>query len=115
MSCHVTIVESSKPGLILLTEVISKAQTLPIGLLRISIPVYHLFTNFDPGFCDLGKSGSRGIVVYVANYLQCMQTSFQSTFSEQLRVKVSLSENHQLLVGSIYRSSSLDKVLVQMS
>ena len=50
MSCHVTIVESSKPGLILLTEVISKAQTLPIGLLRISIPVYHLLQILTLGF-----------------------------------------------------------------
>ena len=39
-----------------------------------------------------------------------MQTSFQSTFSEQLWVKISLSENHQLLVGSIYRSTSLDNI-----
>ena len=39
-----------------------------------------------------------------------MQISFQSTFSEQLWVKISLSGNHRLLVGSIYRSSSLDKL-----
>ena len=69
------IVVSSKPDLILLTEVIPKAKTLSIGL---SIPDYHLFTNFDPDLFDLGKSGSRGIVAYVADYLQCMQISFQS-------------------------------------
>jgi len=33
-----TIANDTKPDLILLTEVIPKAQTLPIGISRISIP-----------------------------------------------------------------------------
>ena len=77
-----TIVDNVKPDLILLTEVIPKAQILPIGLPSISIsgfllftnfnpiPGFLLFTNFDPNLSHLGKSGYRGLAVYVADYLQ---------------------------------------------
>ena len=60
-----TIVDDTKPDLILLTEVIPKAQTLPIGIPRLSIRGFQLFTNFDPNLCDLGKSGYRGLAVYI--------------------------------------------------
>jgi len=48
-----TIVGNDKPDLILLTEVIPKAR--PIGVFRISIAGYHLFTNFDADLSDRGK------------------------------------------------------------
>ena len=41
---QITIVGNDKPDLILLTEVIPKAQKLLIGVSRISITGYQLFT-----------------------------------------------------------------------
>ena len=67
------------------------------------------FANFDPDLLDLGKSGYREIVVYIADHFQCMQVSFQSTFSEQLWISISLNRNEELLIGNIYWSPSLDK------
>ena len=58
-----TIVDNIKPDLILLTEVIPKAQTLPIGIPRPSIRGFQLFINFDPNLYNLGKSGYRGLAV----------------------------------------------------
>ena len=104
-----TIVGDEKPDTILLTEVIPKAQTLPIAVPRISIPGFHLFTNFDPDLSDLGKSGCRGIVVYVAECLQPLQVSYQSSFRKNLCLNIFLDNNENLLVGNIYCSPSFDK------
>ena len=105
-----TIVEHSKPDIILLTEVIPKAQVLPIGLSRLTIPQYHLFSNFNPENSDLGKSGCRGMVVYVAVHLQSMEVSFPGTFNEQLWINIFLHGNDKLLIGNIYHSPSGDKL-----
>ena len=104
-----TIVENDKPDLILLTEVIPKAQSLPIGVSRIAIAGYHLFNNFDADLSDLGKSGCRGIVIYVADCLHPFQVSYPSGLNEHLWINISLDNNDNLLVGSIYRSPSSDK------
>ena len=104
-----TIVDDTKPDLILLTEVIPKAQTLPIGIPRLFIRGFQLFTNFDPNLCDLGKSGYRGLAVYVADHLQPTQVTYHSTFREQLWINISLINNDNLLIGNIYRSPSSDK------
>ena len=103
-----TIAGNDKPDLILLTEVIPKAQTLPIGVSRIFIPGYHLFTNFDANLPDLGKSGCRGIAIYVVECLHPLQVSYQSGLNEHLWINISLDNNENLLVGSIYRSPSSD-------
>ena len=106
-----TIVDNVKPDLILLTEVIPKAQILPIGLPSISIPGFLLFTNFDPNLSHLGKSGYRGLqlAVYVADYLQPTQVTYHSTFKEHLWTSISLNNKDNLLIGNIYRSPSSDK------
>ena len=86
-----TIVDNVKPDLTLLTEVIPKAQILLIGLPSISIPGFLQFTNFDPNLSHLGKSGYRGLAVYVADYLQPTQVTYHSTFKEHLWTSISLN------------------------
>jgi len=56
------LISGNEPDVILLTESIPKAQSLPIGYSQIAIPNYMLFTNFDPNSSDLGSSGIRGII-----------------------------------------------------
>ena len=104
-----TIVGNDKPDLMLLTEVIPKAQTLPIGVSRISIAGYHLFTNFDADLSDLGKSGCRGVAIYVAECLHPFQVSYPSGLNEHLWINISLDNTENLFVGNIYCCSSSDK------
>ena len=104
-----TIVDNVKPDLVLLTEVIPKAQILLIGLPNISIPGFLLFTNFDPDLPHLGKSGYRGLAIYVADYLHPTQVTYHSNFKEHLWTSISLDNTENLLIGNIYRSPSSDK------
>ena len=104
-----TIVDDVKPDLVLLTEVIPKAQILPIGLPNISIPGFLLFTNFDPDLPHLGKSGYRRLAIYVADYLHPTQVTYHSVFKEHLWTSISLDNTENLLIGNIYRSPSSDK------
>ena len=82
---------------------------MPIGVSRISIAGYHLFTNFDADLSDLGKSGCRGVAIYVAECLHPFQVSYPSGLIEHLWINISLDKNENLLVGNIYCSPSLDK------
>jgi len=70
---------------------------------------YHLFTNFDADLSDLGKSGCRGIAIYLAECLHPFQVSYPSGINEYLWINISLYNNENLLVGNIYRSPSSDK------
>jgi len=69
------------PDIILITEVIPKAQTNPIDQLRLNIPGFRVFLNFDP---TLGSSNSRGIAIYVSNTIVATEVSFDSQFNEHL-------------------------------
>ena len=68
-----------------------------------------MFINFDADLPDLGKSGCRGIAIYVVERLHPLQVSYQSGLNEHLWINISLDSNENLLVGSIYRSPSSDK------
>ena len=98
-----------EPDVLLLTEVIPKAQVDPISPALLSIPGYSLYLNFDPSAPRLGASGIRGVAIYVKNMLRAMEVSFQGTiFQEQLWVELSLHGTDKLLIGCIYRSPSGD-------
>jgi len=50
------MISVNKPDIIILTEVIPKAQSIPVPLPQLAIPGYN-FVNFDYNVSDLGKSG----------------------------------------------------------
>ena len=108
------MIANDKPDIILLTEVIPKAQAQPISTCLLALDDYALYTNFDPGRQNLGASGYRGISVYVSEKLQASEVVFTSPFHEQLWVTINLinSDKFQTLrqagIGCIYRSPSGD-------
>ena len=67
-----------EPDLILLTEVIPKAQTNPLPMAMLSIPGYAMYLNFCPDHSNLGRGGCRGICTFVSLKLQATEVSFPS-------------------------------------
>ena len=99
---------NDEPDLILLTETIPKAQTLPISPALLHIPGYTLYSNFTPSTPNLGSSGKRGVCVYVADYLRVSEVSIEPMALEHVLVKVPL-RGDCLVIGCIYRSPSCDQ------
>ena len=54
------LIASDKPDIMMLTEVIPKAQINPTLETQISIKGYEIFTNFNYTDTNLGSSGIRG-------------------------------------------------------
>ena len=104
-------ITGNEPDVIILTETIPKAQTLPIAPAMLTISSYTLYTNFDCNLSSLGASGLRGICIYVSHRLQATQVSFPATtFQEQLWLRLRLKNSDCLLIGCIYRSPSREAV-----
>ena len=100
-------IAGAEPDVIMITEVIPKAQLLPLSPALLSVDGYNVFTNFDPTQPDLGRSGCRGICIYVKNSLLCREVVFStvSTF-EHLWINVRLRHSDSLLIGCVYLSPS---------
>ena len=95
--------------IIMVTEVIPKAQVHPIPPSLLAIDGYTLYTNFDLSMRNLGSSGTRGIAIFVRSSLQVSEVSFDcSDFREQLWLKIPLLGPDQLLIGCLYCSPSAD-------
>ena len=101
------MIADDEPDLILLSEVIPKAQIHPISPAMLSLPNYTMYLNFDPSASNLGGGGSRGIGIFVNSKWQATAVSFPNCpFQEQLWIQIPLLGSDQLLVGCIYRSPS---------
>ena len=102
-------IADDEPDVIILNEVIPKAQTLPIPNALLSVSGFSLYTNFDPSRTNLGSSGIRGICILVSERLHSSECKFQgSSFQEHLWVRVKLLGSDYLIIGCIYRSPSSD-------
>ena len=98
-----------KPDIILVTEVIAKAQVNPIAPALLAIHDYTLHTNFDLSQRNLGSSGVRGIAVYVHHSLHATEVSVGlADYREQLWLMMPLATPDRLLIGCLYRSPSGD-------
>ena len=101
------MIAGKEPDIILLTEVIPKAQTNPLTTTTLSLPNYNMYLNFDPGSLNLGRSGCRGICIFVRSKWPATEVVFPSCpFREHLWISIPLQGSDQLLVGCIYRSPS---------
>ena len=101
------MIADDEPDLILLSEVIPKAQVNPISPAILSLPNYTMYLNFDPGLSNLGRRGIRGIAIFVGTKWQATEVFFPNcSFKEQLWIKIPLKRSDQLLIGCIYRSPS---------
>ena len=99
-------ISSSAPSIILIVEVIPKAQVLPISIAHFALPGYTPYHNFNPDDSHLGASGIRGVCIFAHNSLQVSEVSFSTPFSEQVWLRVELARNDALLIGNLYRSPS---------
>ena len=97
---------NNEPDLILLTEVIPKAQRLPLAPALLQIPGYSMFHNFLPSTLNLGSSGTRGICLYAAEHLNVTEVFFNQSVIENVWVTLSLQGGNSLLIGCLYRSPS---------
>ena len=70
-------IADSPPDIILITEVIPKAQIDPIEEARLNIPGFNVFLNFDPNLHDLG---SCGVAIYASNKINATELSFDNQF-----------------------------------
>ena len=94
----------------MITEVLPKVELNFISKVQLQIPGFTLFIDF-PLDCDLSdKTVGRGIAVYLSQKLKAVSQVYfiNSSFQEQLWIKVPLRGHDTLLVGCIYRSPSID-------
>ena len=102
-------ITGNEPDILLLTEVIPKAQVSPIDAALLSIPGYHMFASFDLSQERLGTSGQRGICIYVKDQLNTRTVTFcEAELIEQLWISVLLKGSDKLVIGCLYRSPSVD-------
>ena len=98
-----------EPDVIMVTEVVPKAQSLPLDNAVLTVSGYSLFTSFDPSTSNLGRSGVRGVCIYVRDHLHAAQVTFTDTnLIEHVWLQIRLRGADTLLLGCIYRSPSGD-------
>ena len=103
------LIAGDEPDIIIINEVIPKAQVHPIPSALLSIAGYNTYTNFNSRQANLGSSGIRGICVLVKVELYASEYSFHGEdFEEHLWLRVKLKSSDSLIVGCIYRSPSGD-------
>ena len=104
------LIASDEPDIMMLTELIPKAQINPTLEIQISIKGYEIFTNFNYTDTNLGSSGIRGVAIYVKENLICREIKFRGIFEDHVWVEISLKNKDALLCGCIYRSPTDDKL-----
>ena len=113
-------IAGEEPDIIIITEVIPKAQILPLSPALLAIPGYNVHTNFDPMQPHLGSCGRRGLCIYLKEGLiaSCVEPVRGAVVSfEHLWIRVDLPGSDQLLIGGIYLSPSGDRLqsMLQLS
>lgn len=97
---YLLMIADDQPDIILMTEVIPKAQIAPLPITILTIQGYSSLFNFDPNLPNVGSSSTRGITIYVSGKLEAKDFEIiDSDFHEQLWIKL-------MLRGCIYRSPS---------
>ena len=98
-----------EPDIIMITEVIPKAQVLPIAPALLHLPGYYITTSFDPDVPNLGRSRTRGICIYVRDGLHGIQVTFtEPQLTEHIWMQIGLKGTDKLTVGCVYWSPSVD-------
>ena len=97
-------IASNELDIMMITEVIPKAQQNSISYPQLSIKGYDTYVNVNPDEENLGASGIRGVAIYVKCNLVARKLKLNNLFSDQLWVEITLRNNDLLLCGCIYRS-----------
>ena len=105
------MIASSKPDLMIFTEVLPKAQIKPIQEPQLKIKGYDEYLNFIHSDSNLGKSGIRGVAIYINDDLQSKEIKLSSPYRDHVWVEINLLNDDSLLCGCIYRSPTNEKSL----
>ena len=102
-------IASDEPDILLITEVIPKAQVFPIDPALLALTGYRMYASFNLTQERLGASGQRGICIYVKEELNSSPLVFcEAELIEQLWIQVKLEGADGLVVGCLYRSPSVN-------
>ena len=100
-------IAGDEPDVMLVSEVIPKAQIAPLSAALLDMPGYSMYPSFDPQQPRLGPSGLRGVCIFIKNNLQVSELSFGLyAHVENVWLQLSLKGNDRLLIGCLYRSPS---------
>ena len=102
-------IAGNEPSVVMITEVIPKAQINPIEASALNIDGYDVYVNFDISKHNLGACGIRGVAIYVKDELNASEVTFCAEFKDHIWVEIPLTEKHTLLCGCIYRSPTKEK------
>ena len=103
------LIAGNEPNIMIITEVIPKAQINPIEAPLLEIEGYNHYLNFEISNMNLGTSGIRGVAIYVKEDLHVNEVTFDMDFMDHLWVEISLTDGKSLLCGCIYRSPTKEK------
>ena len=109
------IISDNEPDMMILTEVIPKAQQNPIHETQIKITGYEHYCNFNFSDVNLGASGIRGVIIYVKDTLKCDEIRFESKYDDHVWVKINLKNKDSLLCGCIYRFPTKEKIITKIT
>ena len=103
-------IANDEPDVIMITEVIPKAQKNSIFDVQLKIDGYEVHKNFKNEE-HLGASGMRGVAIYVKCSLHSTDVSLEITdhHKDQVWIEIGLVGKDKLLCGCMYRSPSNDK------
>ena len=99
-------IHEREPDVMIITEVIPKAQVNAIPRVCLRVTGYTEYLNFDCELCGKAQQG-RGVAIYVKNHLQAHSLTGFGSYADQLWVKIMLRSNDYLMLGALYRSPSL--------
>ena len=102
-----TVIVDDKPDIIMITEIIPKAQINPILKPLHDIPGYNMQANFDSEEARLGASE---IAIYTNFELSVKEVNITEEHKYQIWIEISLIGKDTLLVGCIYRSRQMTKL-----
>ena len=111
------MIAGDEPDLMMITEVIPKAQKNPISDVQLKIDGYKVYKNFKNDEYDLGASGMRGVALYVKSDLQSNEITHEiiDEHKDQVWIEIDLVGKDKLLCGCMYRSPSNDKNISSVS
>ena len=105
--CLLVEIAGSEPDIMMITEVLPKAQTQPLSSAIFSFAGYRVYMNFNPETSNLGMQGLRGICVYVKDHISCHPVNFTIVHGmEMIWLSLSLKGRDSLQLGCVYRSPS---------
>ena len=106
------MIAGNEPDIMMITEVIPKAQKNPISDVLLKIDGYKVYSNFKNDEYDLGASGMRGVVLYVKNDLQSNEITREiiDEHKDQVWIEIDLVGKDKLPCGCMYHTQVMIKI-----